>query len=274
MDRLQEVFARCRAEERPAVVIYVTGGCPELETGEAVARAAFDGGAAVLELGVPFSDPTADGPVIQRAAQQALRSGIKLRELLAQAGRLRRDYPDRGLILFSYYNVLLNYGLEQFACDAAANGVDGVLVVDLPDEEKAELTPHLKRHGLRWITLVAPATPPERVARLVREAEGFVYCVTVSGVTGERREFPAGLAEKLRQVRGLSPVPVVAGFGVSTPEQVAELGAQVDGVVIGSAVMKVVEKAGENAPAAVRAFVETLTARYITGATTRNRKDE
>ncbi len=254
MNRLERLFKK----NTPATVIYITAGSPDMVTCEAVARSVFDAGAEIIELGVPFSDPTADGLVIQRAAQRALAAGVSLADILALAGRLRRDYPEKGLVLFSYYNVLLNYGLERLCADAAAAGIDGVLAVDLPYEEKQEFAPILEKHGLDWITLISPATPPERAAMLLKEAKGFVYYITVRGVTGERSILPDDLRGKLDAVRAMSPVPVVAGFGISTPEQAHAVGACADGVVVGSAVMRILEDCPRDPAKAAGDFVRAL----------------
>lgn len=260
---LDAQFDRCRRENRKALVAYVTAGDPDLKTTEALLPELEKAGADVLELGVPFSDPMADGPVIQEACQRALAAGTTLPAILDM---MRRLHAQRKItipvVLFSYYNVLLQYGLEKLAADSAAAGVSGWLVVDVPAEEAAEIEPVLARHGLCRIPLLAPTTPPERAAALVRDAKGFVYYITVTGVTGTRRELPPDLAEKLATLRRLSPVPVAAGFGVSSPEQARLVAAHADGVVVGSAIVKALAQAASpvQGVAAAAALVRDLAA--------------
>ena len=234
MDRIAGIFERCRKEERPALTVFATCGCPSPEESvELIAR-----GADILEIGVPFSDPMADGAVIQQASDLALRQGMTLEKVLETAGRLRAHHPETGLILFSYFNVLLQYGLERLTSRLAELDVDGVLVVDLPFEERDELLPHCRAHGLHLINLVSPATPPERMRRIVADATGFVYYVMVCGVTGTRDELPPELADNLNRLRTVSPVPVAAGFGIASGEAARMVGRYADGVIVGSAAMR------------------------------------
>ncbi|MBN2451083.1 MAG: tryptophan synthase subunit alpha [Lentisphaeria bacterium] len=238
MNRIERAFRLCREQGRKALVAFVSAGDPDLEATRHIVATAAEAGADLIELGVPFSDPMADGPTIQEASQRALRSGTTLDTILETVRQLRRAGVEVPLILFSYYNVLLQYGLERLAADASGAGIDGVLVVDVPFEEMAEIEPVLERSGLAVIRLLAPTTPADRVRRIVAEARGFVYCITVTGVTGVRSELPADLSAQLDTTRRLSPVPVVAGFGISTPEMARLVAVHADGVVVGSALVR------------------------------------
>ncbi|MFA4945087.1 MAG: tryptophan synthase subunit alpha [Lentisphaeria bacterium] len=234
---IEQTFAACKAQGRKALVTYVTAGDPDLAVTERLLPELASAGADMIELGAPFSDPMADGPTIQAACQRALKAGTTLPKILAMMRRLHGRLPCP-VVLFGYYNVFLQYGLERLAAELPACGIEGLLVVDLPHEEAAELEPALAAHGLSRITLLAPTTPPERAATLLKAARGFVYYITVTGVTGARKELPADLAAKLAALRRLSPVPVVAGFGVGTPEQARQVAAHADGVVVGSALVQ------------------------------------
>jgi tryptophan synthase alpha chain len=237
MSRIEKCFERCATENRKALVMYVTAGCPDLQTTEQLINGITAAGADIIELGVPFSDPMADGPTIQVSSQKALDAGTELKDILAMGGRIRTN-TEAPMILFSYYNVILAYGAEKLAAECAALGIDGWLIVDVPLEERDELLPIMNQHNLSLIPLIAPTTPPERAAKIVEDASGFVYYITVKGVTGARTSFNEDPAEKLATLRKLSPVPVVAGFGISTPEMAAQTAKNADGIVVGSALVK------------------------------------
>jgi tryptophan synthase alpha chain len=237
MNRIERAFQTCRAEGRKALVSFVSAGDPDLETTAKLVTAIAAAGTDIVELGVPFSDPMADGPTIQQASQRALAAGTTLAGVLEMVARIRRD-SDVPLVLFSYYNVIFQYGVERLATAAAQAGVDGVLLVDVPFEELGEVQPALDRVGLPIIRLVAPTTPPERIVTITRGASGFIYCITVTGVTGSRSELPDDLSVQLGRVRAASPVPVVAGFGISSPEMARAVAAHADGVVVGSALVQ------------------------------------
>ncbi|MDD4181660.1 MAG: tryptophan synthase subunit alpha [Victivallaceae bacterium] len=222
-----------------SLIIYVTAGHPTISESEKIIGSLIEAGADLIELGVPFSDPTADGPVIQESSQIALKNGANLPEILKMAARLRKKYSTP-LVLFSYYNILMTRGFEQTMKECAESGIDGVLIVDLPLEEADEVTPVLKKYDLALIRLVAPTTPPERAAKIVREAEGFVYYITVKGVTGVRTGVAAGLEEHLSVLRECSPVPVAAGFGIATPEDAKANAKHADGIIVGSAIVKLI----------------------------------
>jgi tryptophan synthase alpha chain len=237
MNRIENTFKKCAAENRKAFVAYVTMGCPDLDSSEKLVGEIIDAGADIIELGVPFSDPMADGKVIQESARRALDAGTDLKGILRAAANIRGKY-DNPLILFSYYNVILSYGVEKLAADAAGAGIDALLVVDLPFEHGDELAPALAANGLCQIPLIAPTTSLERARNIVRNAKGFIYCITSRGVTGGGRDFDTNLEIRMRQIREASPVPVAAGFGIDTPEKAAELANFSDGIVVGSAIMK------------------------------------
>lgn len=239
MNRIAESFANAKKQGRGAFVAYLTIGYPTLEKSEAAADALVAGGADVLELGVPFSDPFADGGVIRSAAYEALRQGVRLRDVLALAGRLRAKHPDTGIVLFSYYNPVFSMGLGTFAKAASDAGIDAVLIVDLPLEEREELLAELRPHGIGYVPLIAPNTPIDRVAA---SAEGvgdsFLYVITVKGTTGARTELPADLSTRLEAIRKVSPIPVAAGFGVSTRAQADSVSRHADGYIVGSALVR------------------------------------
>lgn len=238
MSRFSDVFAACRAAGRKALITFATAGAPDMAVAEKTMRAMLENGADILEIGVPFSDPTADGTVIQQASQAALKHGVTLEDVLALTARLRQSFPDKGLVIFSYYNVIFHMGAEEFARRAAAAGADGALVVDLPFEESEELRPALAQHGLDWIPLVSPLTGPERLKKCLAGARGFVYYIMQLGVTGVRQDLPAGAAEKLEAVRAVSPAPVAAGFGIGSFATARAAAQHADGVVSGSALVK------------------------------------
>ncbi len=238
MDRLQNIFQRCGEEKRRALVIFNSCGFPDMETSETLIRKSIESGADIIELGVPFSDPIADGATIQKASQGALANGVTLPKILAMVARIRNDHPETGLILFSYANVMLNYGMEALCAKLKNIGVDGILAVDVPFEESAELRKLCAAHGLHPIPLIAPTTSHARAKRILRHAGGFVYYVTVRGVTGERTELPPELAERLKELRAMSPVPVVAGFGIASEATARAVAEHADGVVVGSAAIR------------------------------------
>jgi len=248
MGRIERAFARRKAQGRKVFVAYLTAGDPDLQTTEELALALEDAGVDVLEVGVPFSDPTADGPVIQAASQRALKRGTTLAGILERIRSLRRQ-SDIPVVLFGYYNPILSYGVERFARDAAAAGVDGLLVVDLPYEEAGELRRYTDPLGLAFISLVAPTTGVSRVKRILRRAAGFVYAVSVMGVTGTSRPRAEDLRRDLERIRTETALPVVAGFGIVSAPQAAEIAPFADGIVIGSALVRLIgEKTGEDGP--------------------------
>jgi tryptophan synthase alpha chain len=239
---LDQVFRRVGAQGRAAFIPFLMAGDPDLGTTERLLEALVAGGADILELGVPFSDPVADGPVNQRASTRALASGVRLSAILDLVARCR-DRLGVPIVLFTYFNPLLRRGLGTFAEQAAASGVDGVLCVDLPPEEaESEYLTELRPRGIDTIFLAAPTSTRERLKQVIRASTGFLYYVARTGVTGERRELPPELLKEARRLRRKCSRPLAVGFGISTPEQVEQVGEVADGVVVGSALVRLVEE--------------------------------
>ena len=256
-ERIARAFARAKAERRLAVIIYLTVGYPDLGSTAALLRAALDGGADLLELGVPFSDPLADGATVQRANEIALTNGVTLADCLT-VGREIVGATDAPVVLMGYTNPFEQYGFQPFARDAAAAGIAGVIAVDMPPEESAVFEMELAETGMARIDLFAPTTPDDRLARLAADSRGFVYCVSLTGVTGARRAVGSDVEGFVRRVRAHTALPIALGFGISEPSHVAALRGLVDGVVIGSAAIDVVTGATADRPAALRDFVRGL----------------
>jgi tryptophan synthase alpha chain len=239
--RIDATFERLRARGERALVVYLMAGDPSLADTERLVVEAERRGADVVELGVPFSDPLADGPVIQRAGVRGLAAGTSMARVLEMVGGLRARVRVP-LVLMTHYNPVLAFGLAAFAPTAARAGVDGMIVPDLPHEESAPLRAEAEPAGLDLIHLVAPTSPPARVKAIARRSRGFVYVVSLTGVTGERRELPRDLDAQIRTLRLVTTKPVCVGFGVSTPEQVATVGRIADGVIVGSAIVRAIEQ--------------------------------
>lgn len=239
---IDQVFARCRKARRAAFIPFVTAGDPNLRRTGDLMQAMVNGGADILELGVPFSDPIADGPVIQRATSRALDSGTTLSGILRLVAQ-RRERLNVPIVLFTYFNPIVARGVELFAEQAAASGVDAVLCVDLPPEEAAgEFLPACRRHKLDSIFLLAPTSTRERVKKVVEASTGFVYYVSRTGVTGARRELPKELVAEAKSLRRRIDKPLAVGFGISTPEQVEAVAQAADGVVVGSALVDLISQ--------------------------------
>jgi tryptophan synthase alpha chain len=262
MSRITSAFERARAEQRPALITLVLPGFPSPEETEAMFDAMVAGGADIIEIEIPFSDPLADGTTIQRVAFEALANGTTPSDCIAFARRMRARHPDLPLVFMTYLNPVLAYGLERFAADAAAAGADGMILVDLPAEEAAQAKGALAAAGLDLIFLVAPTSTDERIELICSQASGFVYCVSVAGVTGARSELPPDLDAFIARVRGCTKLPLAVGFGLSRREHVEALAGTADGVVVASAILNV---AGESKPQerakAVREYVEVLSGR-------------
>lgn len=245
---------------RPALIAYLTCGDPDLVTSRAVILAAIDAGADVIELGVPFSDPVADGPVIQHASERALAQGTTLNDVLEAAREIRQQRPHAGLIIFSYLNPILRYGLRKFCMAAQSFGLDGALITDLTVEESDEYIACMRNHNLATVFLAAPTSTEARLKRIAESARGFVYAVSRTGVTGARNQLAASAQSLVKRLRKLTKLPIAVGFGISTPEQFQAAGAFADGVVVGSAIVQIIEQnAGVGkAPQAVAEFVRKL----------------
>src|SRR5713226_7009897 len=250
--------SRIHFDKKPGLVAYVTCGDPDLATTRAIVLAAIRAGADVIELGVPFSDPLADGPVIQRASERALRSGTTLAGGIEVVKRLR-EKTEVPLVLFSYYNPVLQMGLDRFATTAAAAGADGVLITDLTPEESGEHRKAMAAHGLDTIFLAAPTSPDERLARIAGVSSGFLYLISRTGVTGVRDALPEDLPDLARRTRRVTSLPIAVGFGISLPGHVSVLGGLADAAVVGSALVAEIEKAA-SADAAARAVGERIRA--------------
>ena len=259
MGRIESCFSELRTREERALVPFVTAGDPNLSATEALVLAIAEAGADLIEIGVPFSDPLAEGPTIQRSSARALRSGTTLRGVLGLAKNLRSKI-DQPLVLMGYANVFLAMGERNFAAAAKEAGVDGVITVDLPPEEEVLFFDSLLECEVDPILLASPTTSESRLAALAEKTRGFLYYVSIAGVTGARKEMAAGLEEAVSKIRRISDIPVCVGFGISTPEQVAEVGRFADGAVVGSALVDLIEAAEtpESAVASVSEFVAKL----------------
>ena len=237
--RIRNAFAKAKAEGRGAFIAYLTIGYPSLDECERAADELIAGGADILELGVPFSDPFADGGIIRKAAYAALEQGVTLDDVIAFAKRIRLKHPETGLVLFSYYNVIFSKGLANFAAAVEGAQIDAVLAVDLPLEEREELLRELRPRGISFVPLIAPNTPLERIkASEAGLDDSFLYVITVKGTTGERTELPSDLSARLDAIRDATHLPVAAGFGISTLAQAREVSRHADGFIVGSALVK------------------------------------
>jgi tryptophan synthase alpha chain len=241
MSRLTETFAALRRRGERALIPYFTAGDPSLAATRSLVIEAAKRGADVIELGVPFSDPVADGPVIQRAVQRALAAGTTMPRVLEMVREVRAEV-NVPIVFLTYYNPILSFGLEAWTRAAVAAGADGVLVADLPPEEAAPLRAAASAAGLDLSHFASPTSTPERMRKVARATGAFIYLVSLTGVTGERRDLPPDLAEHLRALRAVTTKPVCVGFGISTPEHAAMVGALADGVIVGSAIVRLVER--------------------------------
>jgi tryptophan synthase alpha chain len=263
-DRLSARFAACKAQGRAALVTFVTAGDPDLETSAAILAALPAAGADVIELGMPFTDPMADGPAIQAGNLRSLSHGVRLRDVLAMVRRFRENDPDTPIILMGYFNPILAYGPARFAEDARAAGLDGTIVVDLPPEEAGELAPDLAAQGLHLVRLATPTTDNARLPRVLEGASGFLYYVAVAGITGAKAATTEDIAAAVTRLRASTDLPIAVGFGVRTPDQAAAIARHADGVVVGSALVDAIGAAAEaranDIPARVAAQVGALAA--------------
>ncbi len=259
MDRIAETFKRCRQAGRAACMPYFTLGYPDAALSGEILLAAARSGADLFELGIPFSDPLADGPTIQHSTQTALEHGMTVRGCLEQVRSLRRNGVTQPLLLMSYINPLLAFGMESFTAEAAAAGADGLIVPDLPPEESAGLEEACRRHALALIFLLAPTSTQERIALAASRATGFIYLVSVTGVTGARNELPPDLADFIGRVRQATDLPLAVGFGIATPQQAAQVGRLADGVIVGSALINAIGHSNDPC-ATASAFIHELAA--------------
>jgi len=261
MSKIAATLNALKARGEKALVTFLTAGDPDLATSEQIIHRLIESGVDIIELGFPFSDPMADGPTIQLASERALKAGTTLRGVLDMVSRVRQ-HSNVPIVLMGYYNPVFCYGVEAFARDAATAGVDGLLLVDLPLEEAEELHPLLKANGVDLITLLAPTTDAARSARLAAAGEGFLYYVSMTGVTGTQKVDTAAIAGPVQELKALSPIPVAVGFGISTADDVRSVAGIADAVVVGSALVKLIaEKSGSpDLLDAVGAFARQLKA--------------
>ena len=259
MGRITEAFAALQVKGAKGFIPFITAGDPDLATTEELLVELAEAGATVIELGVPFSDPMADGPVIQRASERALKHVFGLREVLATAASARKRITTP-IILFSYFNPLLQFGAKRLAVEAKDSGIDGVLVTDLSPEEAGSFNAELRANGLDMIFLVAPTSTDKRLELIAKQASGFIYAVSRAGVTGTRDTVSAEAEKLVNRVRKFSTLPIAVGFGVSTPEQVADVQRYADAVVVGSAIVQELERvAGQtDVPQRIGEFVRNL----------------
>jgi len=259
MTRIQQLFDCRKCEHKAALVAYLTAGDPTPEATPGLVAALERGGADLIELGVPFSDPIADGPVIQRGSDRALKAGTTVAKVLSIAKTIR-ETSQIPLLLFTYLNPVLRYGLANLARDAKAAGIDGCLLTDVSVEEAEVYVNAMRAAGLDTVFLAAPTSTPERLKLVAKYSSGFIYLVSRTGVTGERDSISSAVAPLIRSMRAVTDLPLAVGFGVSTPEHVAELGAQAEAVVVGSAIMRVIEQnaANESLEIQLESFVREL----------------
>ncbi|TAK07152.1 MAG: tryptophan synthase subunit alpha [Rhizorhabdus sp.] len=260
MTRLADSFARSRAEGRAALIAFVTGGDPTPAATGAILDALVEGGADVIELGMPFTDPMADGPAIQRANLRALAAGTTTNDLLAIATAFRVRHPQVPLVLMGYANPMVRRGAEWFAAEAARAGVDGVICVDIPPEADGALGPALRAAGIDLIRLATPTTDAARLPAVLDGASGFLYYVSVAGITGTQQAGQASIETAVARFKAATDLPVAVGFGVRGPEQAEAIGRVADGVVVGSAIVDLIAEHGAQAAGPVREFISTLSA--------------
>ena len=251
MSKIKNAFANGKA-----FIPFITCGDPDLETTEKIVRAAAENGADLIELGIPFSDPTAEGPVIQAASLRALSGGVTTDKIFELVRRLRRDI-EIPMVFMTYANVVFSYGSDKFISTCKEIGIDGLILPDLPFEEKEEFLPYCKKYGVDLISLIAP-TSENRIAMICREADGFIYLVSSLGVTGTRSEITTDIDSIVSVIRENTDVPCAIGFGIATPEQAADMASKADGVIVGSAIIKLIEKYGKDAAEHVGRYVKEM----------------
>ena len=257
--RIEGLFDRLGKSGEKGLVVYLTAGDPNRRDSLSYLCGAAEGGADILEVGIPFSDPMADGPTIQAAFRRSLAGGMTTGRALSLVSAFRKKY-DTPVVIFGYYNPFLQYGIRKFCGDARSAGADGILVVDLPLEESGEMAPEAKRSGLDWIPLISPTSGRDRVRRADAAGSGFLYLISVTGITGIRKSLPPRLLGWTREVKRQSRLPVAVGFGISRPAMAAAATTHADAAVVGSACVRVVERYGtsQRGPAALRRFVQSL----------------
>ena len=261
-ERIERMFASIRERERPGLVVFLTAGVPDMDATLELVPSLVEAGADVVELGVPFSDPLAEGPTIQQSSFLALQNGVTTRDCLDAVASIRPQIPDTPLILMGYYNPIYSYGVKQYVQDCQRVGVDGQIAVDLPGTESGTLAEECNERGISLIPLLAPTSTDESIEESCRNASGFVYCVSVTGVTGARSEVSNRGFELLQRVRAHTGLPLAIGFGISTPEHVAQVGETAEAAVVGSALVRVIlESPREEVVQRASSFVASLAGR-------------
>jgi tryptophan synthase alpha chain len=264
VSRIEKRFAALKAEGRAGLVAYLVAGDPDIETSTRLFEGVAAAGADLIEIGMPFSDPMADGPLIQAAGMRALRAGMTLRKTLAMVKHLRARDPDTPYVLMGYYNPIYRYGAEAFAKDAAGAGVDGLIIVDLPPEEDPELADPARQAGLDLVRLATPTSDAARLPKIVERASGFVYYVAIAGITGTRSADVGGVRDAVARIRRFTGLPVAVGFGIKTPEQAAEIARAADAAAVGSALVdrlaQNLDPAGKAKPSLVAAVLGDIAA--------------
>lgn len=255
-NRIEQTFAKLEGK-RVALIPFIMGGDPDMKTSAAILDALPAAGADIIEIGMPFSDPIADGPIIQAAGLRALKAGAKVIKILAMVKNFRKKNKTTPIILMGYFNPIYHYGAEKFCRDAAAAGIDGIIIVDLPPEEEAEIRPYLDNNKLNLIRLIAPTSGDKRLPLLIKSAGGFVYYISITGITGAGSANIATLKAQLARIRKYTALPVAVGFGIKTPRQAKQVAAFADAVVVGSALVAAIAKA-KNKPKAAVDFVKSL----------------
>ena len=241
MGRIERKFRDLKKREEKALVAYLTAGDPNLDKTKEIILGLDAAGVDILEIGVPFSDPTADGPIIQAASRRALKNGSTLSNILDMTKSVRK-FSDIPIVLFGYYNPILIYGNERFAKRATASGVDGILVVDLPPEESSELRKYTDRSEIDFISLIAPTSADDRIRKISQNARGFLYYISITGITGTAKPQVSDIKREMKRIRSITTLPVVVGFGISTRKQAGEIAPYADGIVIGSAFVRLIDE--------------------------------
>lgn len=258
MNRIDKSFEELKAQNRKALITFITAGDPDMDTTEKTVLEMFDNGADIVELGVPFSDPIAEGVTIQKSSLRSLKNGTTLDKIFAAVDKIRSK-TDKPLILMMYINTIFAYGTEKFFGVCKEKGIDGVIVPDMPYEERDEILPYAEKYGIININLVSPASK-ERIKTIAADSKGFLYCVSSNGVTGVRSEFSTNFDEFFGMIKAHASCPFCVGFGISSPEQAKRMSEYCDGVIVGSAVVRIMEEHGSAAPAEVGKFTKSLSA--------------
>ncbi len=258
--KIEKTLRDLREKKKKGLIIYIAAGDPDLETTEQLVYTIAEAGADIIELGIPFSDPLADGPTIQQASQRALNGKVTISKILSTIEKIRKK-TSIPIALMTYYNPIFHYGLDHFVADSKAVGVDGLIVPDLPLEESKELRDITERLEIELISFIAPTSTPERIDAITKVDQGFIYCVSVTGVTGVRKNFSPKIVKMMEKIRLCTDVPLAIGFGISNPEQAKEATKYADAVIVGSAVVKIIENYQNNLSALlrqIRSFVKSL----------------